>query len=105
MVGRRSATRPFPSGYCRSSPNTGPSARISSTGTTRTSIPSGSPRDRSTSIVCGQTVSATRNTLASGPFAACTRRSIVMASAAAVGSSSSEALATSMPVRSVTTVW
>ena len=34
-----------------------------------------------------------------------TRRSSVIASAAAVASSSSDALATSMPVRSLTAVW
>ena len=70
-------------------------------------MPSGSARDRSTSIVCGRQRSLTRNRLRSpvpGLFVR-TRCSSVIASAAAVASSSSEAFATSIPVRSATIVW
>ena len=67
---------------------------------------SGSARVRSTSIVCGRQRSLTRNRLRSPSRAAdavCagrTRCSSVIASAAAVASSSSDAFATSIPVRS-----
>ena len=51
--------------------------------------------------------SETRNTalLPAGAFFVCTRCSIVIASAAAVASSSSDAFAMSIPVRSLTIVW
>ena len=63
---------------------------------------------RRTSIVCGKHVSATKNCARAAAASirfACTRCSIVIASAAAVASSSSDALATSIPVRSLTIVW
>ena len=70
-------------------------------------MPSGSARVLSTSSVCAKHESATRNCGAppvpSTRFE--TRASIVIASAAAVASSSSDALATSMAVRSRTIVW
>ena len=65
------------------------------------SMPSGSARHARTSSVCGKHPDDTTNT-DFDPL--CTRRSIVMASAAAVGSSRSDALATGMPVRSSTSV-
>ena len=65
-------------------------------------MPSGSARVRSTSSVCGCTASWTKNTL---DFDLPARRARVIASAAAVASSSSEALAISIPVRSATMVW
>ena len=83
-------------------------APFSSRSPTTSSMPSGSARARRTSIVCGKHESATKN--CGGPPTlsirfACTRCSIVIASAAAVASSSSDALATSIPVRSRTIVW
>ena len=68
---------------------------------------SGSARPRSTSSVCGKQRSDTRNTLSwpAGAFFVCSRWNIVIASAAAVPSSRSDAVAMSMPVRSFTTVW
>ncbi len=66
-------------------------------------MPSGSARVASTARVCGSTSVSTRNTASSPALAA--RRSSVIASAAAVGSSSRLALATSSPVRSVIRVW
>ena len=65
-------------------------------------MPSGSARPRTTAIVCGWQSASTKNT--SPPFGA-RRRHIAIASAAAVASSSSDALARSMPVRSATIVW
>ena len=65
-------------------------------------MPSGSARVRTTSMVCGWHPASTKNVLPPLPL---TRRSIVIASAAAVASSSIDALARSMPVRSLTMVW
>ena len=65
-------------------------------------MPSGSARVRTTSMVCGWQSASTTNT---GPAFGVRRRHMAMASAAAVDSSSSEALASSMPVRSQTIVW
>ena len=59
-------------------------------------------RVRSTSSVCGCTFFDTKNTL---DFDFAERLASVIASAAAVASSSSEALAISMPVRSASMVW
>ena len=66
------------------------------------SMPTGSARVRRTAIVCGW-VSGCTTKVSLGLFDS--RRHIAMASAAAVASSSIEALARSMPVRSVTIVW
>ena len=69
-------------------------------------MPSGAPRVRSTASVCGcrsRETSITRRLVARGPFTAASAMTI--ASAAAVPSSSSEALATGRPVRSATMVW
>jgi hypothetical protein len=57
---------------------------------------------RSTASVCGCTSESTKNDLV---FAADTRSASAIASAAAVASSSNEALATSRPVRSQIMVW
>jgi hypothetical protein len=65
------------------------------------SIPSGSARVSITEMVCGCRFSLTKNALALD-FA--TRCAIAMASAAAVASSKSDALATGSPVRSATMV-
>ncbi|CAB4753374.1 unannotated protein [freshwater metagenome] len=66
------------------------------------SIPIGSARVASTASVCGWVSASTAKTFDS-LFEL--RRSNVMASAAAVDSSSSDALAISNPVKSVTIVW
>ena len=65
-------------------------------------MPSGSARVFTTSIVCGNTSSATAKTREAF-FAE--RWQSVIASAADVASSSIEALAMASPVRSVTIVW
>ncbi len=56
-----------------------------------------------TAMVCGWQSSATKNARRGLPSAMC--RHIVIASAAAVASSSSDALASGRPVRSLTIVW
>ena len=107
MNGSGPRAGPPSSGYCTSAPNTRPSkAACGRSAPTCRSMPSGSARERSTSIVCGKQRSLTRNRLRSPAFRFVeTRCSSVIASAAAVASSSSDALATSIPVRSVTIVW
>ena len=65
-------------------------------------MPSGAARVRTTSIVCGSTSSATAKTR---DALRVERRASVIASAAAVASSSIEAFAIAIPVRSVTIVW
>ncbi len=65
-------------------------------------MPSGAARVRTTSSVCANTSSATNSVLLGlRPM----RWHSVIASAAAVASSSIEALAIAMPVRSQTIVW
>ena len=73
------------------------------TSETTSRMPSGAARVSSTARTCGKTRSETTNVRACGRR--CTRRSSVIASAAAVASSSSDAFAISMPVRSATIVW
>ena len=73
-----------------------------STSPTTTSMPSGSARVATTAMVCGWVSTSTKNVL---PAFAFTRWHSAIASAAAVGSSSSDEFATSVPVRSVTIVW
>ena len=65
-------------------------------------MPRGSARARTTSIVCGWQSPATKNPL---PLPRVIARHITIASAAAVASSSSEALASGSAVRSETIVW
>jgi hypothetical protein len=69
---------------------------------TRRLSPSGSARVASTSSVCGCVSPETTSTV---PLARTLRLASVIASAAAVASSSMLALAIAMPVRSVTRVW
>ena len=66
------------------------------------SIPRGSARVASTAAVCAYTSLSTARRLLDPRTARCIS---VIASAAAVPSSSIDALATSRPVRSVTIVW
>ncbi len=102
----RSVMAPRSSGYCSSTPKTAASSTaISATGPTRSSMPRGSARLRSTASVCGKTRSEARNTPPVVSFLGDTRCSSVIASPAAVASSSSEAVATGNPVRSLTMVW
>ncbi len=101
IAGRRSRTAPWLPGYCSSAPNTSVLSR-SPGSPTATVHPSGSARWRSTARVCGWASRSTKNTLLLVCEARCAS---AMASAAAVPSSSSEALATSSPVRSQIMVW
>ncbi|MNF35436.1 hypothetical protein D3C84_163050 [compost metagenome] len=70
---------------------------------TTTSMPSGSARVRSTSRVCGWQCTEAKKALLALFFDR--RLQKVMASAAAVASSSKEALAIDRPVRSMIRVW
>ncbi len=65
-------------------------------------MPRGSAWVCITAMFCGWQFSSTKKALA---FDFETRRAMVMASAAALASSRSEALAISRPVRSATIVW
>ena len=65
-------------------------------------MPIGSARVRITAMVCGRVSASTTNRL---DFDFAVRLISVIASAAAVASSSIEALAMSSPVRSATAVW
>jgi len=99
--GERSRTTPVVPGCCRSTPNTAVASSCS-TGPTMTSMPRGSARVATTATVCGWVSASTKKALA-GCFVE--RRMRVIASAAAVDSSSIEAFAIPMPVRSLTMVW
>src|SRR6266511_1725853 len=97
----RSRMAPLDPGYCASTPNSGASGRPSDRSATSTSTPSGWALARTTSMVCGwQSASITK-----APSLWAARWHSAIASAAAVDSSSSEALAMSSPVRSLTIVW
>ena len=87
-------------GYWKIAPKTFTASRFSG-GSTITLMPKGSARVRITPTVCGWQFSSTKNAPA---FDFARRFAIVIASAAAVPSSSSEALATGSPVRSATIV-
>ncbi len=106
----KSSTFPLASGYCTKYPNTPPSAaRAAMAVRGKTSISNSrcAARVRRTLKVWGKTASSTKNVWA--PALACARgraaNNIAMASEAAVPSSSNDAFATSMSVRSVTIVW
>src|SRR4029079_5212567 len=94
-------TAPEAPGYWRWMPKYSKSTAFS-TSTMRTSMPSGSARVAMTSMVWGRVSASTAYTMALDLEE---RRARVIASAAAVPSSSMEALAVARPVRSVTTVW
>ena len=100
----QSVTAPVDVGSENSAPNIPSPTRSSNRAVSPTtrSIPIGSARVRSTASVCGCTSACTKK-LEDALFDS--RRAIVIASAAAVPSSSSDAFATSSPVSSVTTVW
>ncbi len=100
-----SRTAPLAPGYWSSTPKQSSSRSGSASAArsaTTTSMPSGSARVRITAIVCGRASASTRKTL---PVARPARRDSVIASAAAVASSNSDAPATGSPVRSDTIVW
>ena len=103
ITGPRSRTSPDAPGYCSRTPKTPVKSVSSVTGATRSSMPSGSARVRSTSRVCGRQ-SASARKVGPAPRGA-TRRARVIASAAAEASSSSDALATGSAVRSQIMVW
>ena len=88
-------------GYWINTPNAS-AASICASLPTSTRRPSGSARVRTTSIVCGWQSSETKNR---SDLLLHERLASVIASAAAVASSSSDALLISMPVRSVIMVW
>ena len=101
MVARQSGTAPVDVGRLSSRPKQ-PSAMVPRSSTTSTSRPTASARVRSTLIVCGCVSAWTTNRLLAD-FEV--RRAIAIASAAAVASSSSDALARGRPVSSSTIVW
>mmetsp|Transcript_6015 Transcript_6015/g.23367 ORF Transcript_6015/g.23367 Transcript_6015/m.23367 type:complete len:235 (+) Transcript_6015:2201-2905(+) len=97
-----SSASPKVLGYCTSTPAYVSSARSAfATSPTTTSTPLALPRVWMRAMVCGWQSSATKNLLRFLEIA----MHMFMASAAAVASSRSEALAISMPVRSATIVW
>ncbi len=99
----QSWSAPSVAGYWRMTPKTFLPKSKRATSATITSIGCAAARVRMTSIVCGwhwsDTSTARRSVAPLNDSIMC------IASAAAVASSSSDALATSRPVRSVTTVW
>ena len=100
---RKSRIAPSVAGYCTRAPITpGSKANVSGSATT-TRTPRASARVCTTAIVWGWQYSSTRKT--GSVTEGCTARVRCIASAAAVASSSSDALAISRPVRSETTVW
>ncbi len=101
MIGAMSRTRPPEPGCDTSTPNV-PSGRGPAGSASTTRIPNGSARVSITAWVCSWVSGSTTKTSPALPLARCSR---AMASAAAVASSSIEALAISVPVRSVTIVW
>ncbi len=102
MTSLGSQTRPAAPGNWMKPPKASGTASGSSKDTTRTSIPSASARWRSSAIVCGRASASTRNTL-DALFEA--RRASSIPSTTAVDSSSIDAPAVAIPVRSVTIVW
>ena len=103
MNARGSTTRPSVSGYWTTVAKTFVAKSNVAASPTMTSMPSASARVRTTSMVAGlqplETKIAFRSSEPLKPYARC------IASAAAVASSRSEALAISRPVRSETIVW
>ncbi len=97
---RKSRSRPEAPGYCTSTPKL--SGSSPSSGCSTSVMPSGSALVASTALVWGSASASTTNTEL---FDLPARRASVMASAAAVASSSRDAPETGRPVRSETTVW
>ena len=103
-VGIRSRTSPLAPGYWSRTPKDSPSRKSMSSGwATATSMSIHRARARMTSMVWGKASVSTQKRRARRRREI--RRAMVMASAAAVPSSSREALEISKPVRSETMVW
>ncbi len=105
---RKSRTAPSVAGYWTTHPTTRcpspvPAKRNSEGSCTRTVTPLASARVCTTAIVCGWHCASTRKTGRSPCFT--TAMVSAIASAAAVASSSSDALAIDSAVRSLTIVW
>ena len=100
IASRQSTIAPVEVGRLKRAPKHPPAT--SSTSPVTSSMPTGSALVASTAIVCGWVSGWTTKRFESA-FAS--RRHIAIASAAAVASSSSEALATGSPVSSLTIVW
>ena len=98
-------TAPSSAGVWSRTPKTVSSNRIAVGSSTSTSMPNGSARPRTTSMVWGKQPRDTSSRSAPAALRERTRCIIAIASAAAVASSRSEALATGIPVRSPTIVW
>ncbi len=103
ISGLRSRTAPLDPGYCTRRPKKSPSGRPSVVSATTTSMPSASARVCTTAIVWANVSASTRKR--SDLLFLFDRCASVIASAAAVPSSSSDAFAVGSPVRSETTVW
>jgi hypothetical protein len=97
----KSRSRPSVSGHCTCAPNTVDASNAAASATT-TSMPIQVARVRMTAMTCGWTEASTRKRFEAWRDA---RRSTPSASAAAVASSSSDALAIGRPVRSTTICW
>ena len=100
-TGVTSRSTPDDPGTASRAPNSAPGRSVSGLPTI-TSMPMATARACTTAMVCGWQSASTKNTGESDLVA---RRAMVMASAAAVPSSSSDALASGRPVRSATRVW
>ncbi len=100
--GAWSRTAPDAPGYCTCRPKNSAGSSSTSRSSTRTSMPSGCARLAITAMVCGN---ASASTTYTGLLLRDARRARVIASAAAVPSSSIDAFAVARPVRSVTIVW
>ena len=98
----KSRTSPFVPGYCISVAKQSLKSLFVISATT-SSIPSGLARVCKIVIVCGCVFTSTKNLL--DLFLRLARLAIIIASAAAVGSSSKEALEISIPVRSIIICW
>ena len=101
ICGVKSRSTPLVPGYWKIAPKTSEASRSEGRPST-TSIPNGSARVRITSMFWGWHASSTKN-FRDLDFDA--RSAMVIASAAAVDSSSREAFAMSSPVRSQIIVW
>ena len=98
ISGFRSRTTPPEPGYCTRKPKKSPSGRPSVVSATTTSMPSASARVRTTAMVWAKQSASTRKR--SDLLFLFDRCASVIASAAAVPSSSSDAFAVGRPVRS-----
>ena len=98
---------PFFPGYCTKAPKKSSEKLKSDSSPITSSIPIGLALVYSSEMVCGKTKLETKNLLIPAFFCALslTAKSRLIASAAAVLSSKSDALAISIPVKSIAMVW